>query len=175
MTRKQPRLRGSVAAGEVPARFVDVAAESGLTTPIVSGSPEKKLIVESTTGGVALFDQDGDGDLDIFFTNGSRLEGFPEGEEPRAALYRNDRKWRFAEVAGKLGAAHPGWGMGVAAADYDGDGRVDLYLANYGANALYRNGERFREVAGAAGVAHPGWGSAAAFGISTATATSTST
>ena len=164
VTREQPGSSRSAAAGEGFPRFVDVAGESGLTTPIVSGSPEKKLIVESTTGGVALFDQDGDGDLDIFFTNGSRMGGFPEGAEPRAALYRNDREWRFAEVAGELGAAHVGWGMGVAAADYDGDGRVDLYLANYGANALYRNGERFREVAGAAGVAHPGWGSAAAFG-----------
>ena len=164
VTREQPGSSRSAAAGEGFPPFVDVAGEAGLTTPIVSGSPEKKLIVESTTGGVALFDQDGDGDLEIFFTNGSRLGGVPEGAAPRAALYRNDREWRFAEVAGELGAAHVGWGMGVAAADYDGDGRVDLYLANYGANALYRNGERFREVAGAAGVAHPGWGSAAAFG-----------
>jgi hypothetical protein len=133
---------------------------------VVSGTPEKGHIVECNTGGVALFDYDGDNDLDIFLVNGSRLEGFSPGTEPRATLYRNDGGWRFADVGKEAGIDHLGWGMGAAAADYNGDGHVDLYLANYGPNALYRNNGdgTFAEVAAQAGVDFGGWSSSAAFG-----------
>ena len=150
-------------AGEWPA-FVDVAEASGVDLLTVSGTPAKEYIVESTTGGTAVFDYDNDGDVDIFIVNGSRLGGFENGEEPRAALFRNEGDWRFTDVGTGVGVDHAGWGMGCTPADYNADGWLDLFLANYGPNALYRNsGGAFTNVASQAGVAHPGWGSAAAF------------
>ena len=144
--------------------FVDVAAVSGVDLLTVSGTPAKEYIVESTTGGAAVFDYDNDGDVDIYIANGSRLGGFEEGEEPRATLFRNHGGWRFTDVGADAGVDHAGWGMGCTPADYNADGWLDLYLANYGPNALYRNSSgTFADVAVQAGVAHPGWGSAAAF------------
>ena len=144
--------------------FVDVAAASGVDLLTVSGTPAKEYIVESTTGGTAVFDYDNDGDIDIYIVNGSRLGGFEKGSEPRATLFRNDGGWRFTDIGAAAGVDHAGWGMGCTAADYNADGWVDLFLANYGPNALYRNREGvFADVASQAGVAHPGWGSAAAF------------
>ena len=149
--------------GERPA-FVDVAAASGVDLLTVSGTPAKEYIVESTTGGTAAFDYDNDGDVDIYIVNGSRLGGFRKGEEPRATLFRNEGGWRFTDVGNGVGVDHAGWGMGCTPADYNADGWLDLFLANYGPNALYRNSEGvFTEVASQAGVAHQGWGSAAAF------------
>ncbi|MCY3761305.1 MAG: VCBS repeat-containing protein, partial [Gemmatimonadetes bacterium] len=150
-------------AGEWPA-FVDVAEASGVDLLTVSGTPAKEYIVESTTGGTAVFDYDNDGDVDIFIVNGSRLGGFENGEEPRAALFRNEGDWRFTDVGAGVGVDHAGWGMGCTPADYNADGWLDLFLANYGPNALYRNSEGvFTDVASQAGIAHPGWGAAAAF------------
>ena len=146
--------------------FVDVAAESGVDLRTVSGTPQKEHIVECNTGGTALFDYDLDGDVDIFIVNGARLAGYAPGREPRAELYRNDGAWRFTGVGREAGVAHVGWGMGVAAADYNGDGWPDLYLANFGPNALYENeGDgTFVDVAAERGVNFSGWSSAAAFG-----------
>jgi len=151
--------------GERP-QFVDVTAQAGVQVVMVSGTPAKGHIVECNTGGVALFDYDRDGDLDLFFVNGSRLEGFGPGQEPRAALYRNDGNWRFAEVGAQAGVDHVGWGMGCSVADYNADGWPDLYLTLYGRNALYRNqGDgTFAEVGAQAGVDEAGWSSAAAWG-----------
>lgn len=147
-------------------RFVDVAAEAGVDLRTVSGTPQKEHIVECNTGGTALFDYDLDGDVDIFIVNGARLAGYAPGREPRAELYRNDGAWHFAGVGREAGVAHVGWGMGVAAADYNGDGWPDLYLANFGPNALYENeGDgTFVDVAAERGVNFSGWSSAAAFG-----------
>ncbi len=146
-------------------QFYDVAAEAGVTQKTVSGTPEKRHIVECNTGGTALLDYDSDGDLDIFLVNGSRLEGFAPGAEPRSGLYRNDGDWQFSSVAAQAGIDHIGWGMGVTAVDYDADGHPDLYLSNYGANALYRNNGdgTFIDVTERAGVGFSGWSSAAAF------------
>ncbi len=161
-----PLAGSGLAQDPLPARpqLVDVARQAGLDVRTVSGTPAKEHIVESSTGGAAVFDYDNDGDVDIFAVNGSRLGGFPAGKEPRAALYRNDRDWRFAEVAAEAGVDHMGWSMGSTTADYDGDGHIDLYLTNYGPNALYRNrGGRFADVAAAAGVDHPGWSMGSSF------------
>jgi hypothetical protein len=151
--------------GEGP-QFVDVALQAGVQAVMVSGTPAKRHIVECNTGGVALFDYDQDGDLDLFFVNGSRLEGFAPGQEPRAALYRNEGDWRFTEVGARAGVDHVGWGMGCSVADYNADGWLDLYLTLYGRNALYRNqGDgTFVEVGAQAGVDEAGWSTGAAWG-----------
>jgi hypothetical protein len=147
-------------------QFYDVAVEAGLVYKTVSGTPEKEHIVECNTGGTALFDYDNDGDLDIYLVNGSRLQGYAQGEEPRAGLFRNDGDWHFTNVAAQAGIDHVGWGMGVTAVDYNADGHTDLYLANYGPNALYRNNGdgSFTNVADELGVGFAGWSSAATFG-----------
>mgnify|MGYP002832803989 FL=1 len=116
--------------------FVDVGLQAGVTIRTVSGTPEKEHIVECNTSGAALFDYDSDGDLDIFIVNGSRIGGYEQGQEPRAALYRNDGDWDFSEVGASAGVNHAGWGMGVSVVDYNADGNPDLYLANYGLHQL---------------------------------------
>lgn len=146
--------------------FTDMAVRSGVQLRTVSGSPEKEHIVECNTGGTALFDYDADGDLDIFIVNGSRIGGYEPERAPRAGLYRNDGEWRFVEVGAEAGVDHAGWGMGVSVADYNADGHADIYLANYGPNALYQNrGDgTFVDVAAERGVDFAGWSSTAVFG-----------
>ena len=143
-----------------------MAVRSGVQLRTVSGSPEKEHIVECNTGGTALFDYDADGDLDIFIVNGSRIGGYEPERAPRAGLYRNDGEWRFVEVGAEAGVDHAGWGMGVSVADYNADGHADIYLANYGPNALYQNrGDgTFVDVAAERGVDFAGWSSTAVFG-----------
>ncbi|MXW78588.1 MAG: CRTAC1 family protein [Gemmatimonadetes bacterium] len=146
--------------------FVDVAAEAGVHLRTVSGTPQKEHIVECNTGGTALLDYDLDGDVDIFIVNGSSIAGYAPGREPRAELYRNDGAGRLTGVGREAGVAHVGWVMGATAADFNGDGWPDLYLANYGSNALYENeGDgTFVDVAAERGVDFSGWSSSAAFG-----------
>jgi hypothetical protein len=143
--------------------FTDVTKASGVTFTHVS-SPEKKYILESMSGGVALFDYDNDGWPDIYFVNAPTV-----GADPRSArseLWRNNGDGTFSDVTEKAGVGYPGWGMGVATGDYDNDGREDLYVTCYGANRLYRNNGdgTFTDVAAKAGVADPRWSTGAAFG-----------
>ncbi|MBK9314916.1 MAG: CRTAC1 family protein [Acidobacteria bacterium] len=120
-------------------RFTDVTRESGISF-VNSSSAEKKYIVESMNGGVALFDFDGDGSLDIYLTNSNTVENQLAGRpRPQAALYRNVGNGKFMDVAAKAGVADPGWAMGVSVADYDNDGDDDLYVTCFGPNKLYRN------------------------------------
>ena len=114
--------------------FVDATREAGLDHPTISGSPHKRFILESTGSGAAFFDYDGDGDLDLYVVNGSTYANYNAG--PGNVLYRND-SGVFTAVA--VGVEDRGWGSGVAVGDYDGDGHSDLYVTNYGANALYRS------------------------------------
>jgi enediyne biosynthesis protein E4 len=144
--------------------FRDVTEEAGITFSHHS-APEKKYILESMSGGVALLDYDGDGRLDVYFVDSLTVDTANDPRAARSALYRNLGGMRFADVTDAAGVGHPGWGMGVCVADYDGDGRPDLYVTALGANRLYRNrGDgSFEEVARRAGVEGGGWSTGCGF------------
>jgi hypothetical protein len=127
-------------------------------------------------GGVALLDYDNDGRLDIFFTNGAKIDdAMPEGKLPDKSdrkfwnrLYHQNADGRFSDVtekAGLTGMPQNRYGMGVAVGDYDNDGFEDLYVTNYGGNTLYRNNAdgTFTDVTRKAGVAASGWSASAGF------------
>ena len=142
-----PRLFGSVlqdpAARErrdLGVTFVDVAKESGLNVKTSFGGEHKnKYLLETTGCGVAFYDYDNDGWLDIFLVNGTILEGFPKGQEPTNHLFKNNRDGTFTDVTLKAGLARSGWGQGVCIGDYDNDGFDDLCITYFGSNALYHN------------------------------------
>lgn len=150
------------------AAFAEVAAEAGLDLKFTYGDPsEKSYIIEANGSGVAFIDYDGDSKLDAFLANGSRLDGFAAGEAPLSRLYRNRGGGRFEDVTAAVGIERAGWGSAVCAGDYDNNGAIDLFVAYWGFDALYRNGgdSGFTEVAQAAGVAGPAtqWSSGCTF------------
>ncbi|MGE0130509.1 MAG: CRTAC1 family protein [Blastocatellales bacterium] len=142
--------------------FTDITEASGIKFKHVS-APDKKYILESMSGGVALFDFDKDGWQDIYFVNAPTVA---EPTGARSELWRNNGNGTFNDVTDKAGVGFPGWGMGVCAGDYDNDGWEDLYVTCFGANRLYRNNGdgAFTDVAAKAGVADPRWSTGAAFG-----------
>jgi len=157
----------SCAPGEpaVPVPWFDeVASESGLAFRHSSGHEGRHWFPEIVGSGAALFDMDGDGDLDAYLVQSGSLDGSAAVDRANR-LYRNDGAGRFDDVTAGSGAGDTGYGMGVAAGDYDDDGDVDLYVTNYGPNVLLRNdgGGRFTDVGTLAGVADPAWGTSAAF------------
>ena len=138
-----------------------------LTEKTYGGGLSKLHLLESGGNGVALFDYDGDGLLDIYTVSAFDLdEKNGRARIPhRNALYRNLGGMKFRNVAAEAGVDAAAWGYGVCAGDYDEDGRLDLYVTNYGPNLLYRNSGngRFEEVAAKAGVAASGWSTGCAF------------
>jgi enediyne biosynthesis protein E4 len=121
-------------------KFVDVAEKAGLhSKTVLLGHETKDFLLSTTGGGVALFDYDNDGWLDIFLVNGWGLKEFPKGTEPSNRLYRNNHDGTFTEVTGKAGLVRHGWGQGVCVGDYDNDGNLDLFVTYYGKNVLYHN------------------------------------
>ncbi|HEX6881874.1 MAG TPA: CRTAC1 family protein [Planctomycetota bacterium] len=156
----------SVGGEALPYLFTDITAESGLAAfTQVNGTPDKEFVVESFGAGTALFDPDGDGDLDVYLSNGGRLEGLAEGEEPRDALFWNDGRARFTDGTSAAGLGDPHWTNGVRTVDLDSDGDVEMYLSNYGPNVLYDNvgGGKFVDVSARSGLDDREWSSGAAF------------
>jgi hypothetical protein len=167
----KPAQRGKESGRAWHARFTDIAAEAGLTAPIVYGGVDREdYLVEGSSGGVALFDYDGDGWLDLFFAGGTRFET-PPAEGAGNRLYRNNRDGTFTDVTAKAGLAFAGWASGAAVGDYDNDGHLDLFVTSWGPNLLYRNNGdgTFTERAASAGLSSkqpnsvPRWGAGATF------------
>lgn len=152
------------AASSATPWFEEIAARAGLTFTHRSGHEGQRYrLPEIMGGGAALFDMDGDGDLDALLVQSGTLDSRDTG--PRHRLFANDGRGHFDDVTSGSGLDVPGYGMGVATGDYDGDGDVDLYLTNVGANVLLQNDGRghFADVTVRAGIAASGWSTSAAF------------
>jgi len=163
----RPITAGGFVEG-APTYFSDVTARTGLQKfHHVSGSSEKRYILESPSGGVALFDYDNDGWLDIYLVNGSTLPALAgKARPPGSALFHNNHDGTFTDVTARAGVANERWGFGVAVGDYDNDGWEDLYVTNFGKNRLYHNNHdgTFTDVAEKLGVAIDSWSTGATFG-----------
>jgi hypothetical protein len=144
--------------------FTDVTDATGITFAHVS-SPDKKYILESMSGGVALFDFDHDGWLDVYFANAPTVATAGNPRSARSGLWRNRGDGTFADATDAAGVGFPGWAMGAVAADVDADGWDDLYVTCYGPNRLYRNNGdgTFSDITTSAGVGDRRWSTGAAF------------
>jgi hypothetical protein len=149
-------------AGPSPAVFEETG---GLGAKTYCGGPTKDHILESGGSGIALFDYDADGRLDVYLVTAAELSKSRERIPHRNVLYRNLGGLRFEDVSRKAGLDAAAWGNGACAGDYDGDGKLDLYVTNWGSNFLFRNqGDgTFEDVADAAGVAASGWSTGCTF------------
>lgn len=150
------------------AAFTSVGRAAGLDVRTVYGDEKRnKYLLETTGSGIAWFDYDNDGWLDVFVVNGTRLGGFEKGKDPTTRLYRNRGDGTFADVTVKSGLPRTGWGQGVCIGDYDNDGFDDLFVTYFGKNTLFRNNGdgTFADTSEKAGVSGDGrrWGSGAAF------------
>jgi hypothetical protein len=171
MTRGLPVLAAVVACASLVVRaadpgelFRDITQEAGVTFAH-HAAPEKKYIVESMSGGVALADFDRDGLPDVFLVDSLTVATAGDPNASRSAFYRNLGGGRFEDVAEKAGVAHVGWGMGVCAADVDGDGWEDMYVTALGGNHLFHNNGdgTFADIAKETGVAAGGWSTGCGF------------
>jgi len=164
------RLSAQPARSTLPA-FADVTAKSRVNFHCYSSKTSQKYLIEAMGGGVAMFDYDGDGRLDLFFVNGAALsdpmsEGQPaDKSDPKYwnRLYRNEGDGTFTDVTEKAGLKGHSYGMGVAVGDYDNDGHPDIYVTNYGSDILYHNNGdgTFTDVTAKAGITTAGWSSSA--------------
>jgi hypothetical protein len=157
----------------IPAKFVDVTSALGVHFEHAAPHTSKKYLVETMGSGVALFDYDNDGRLDLFLVNGAEInDPSPAGTIPQKTgakywnrLYHQKADGTFEDVTEKAGLQGAGYGMGVAVGDYDNDGYEDLFVTAYGGNRLYHNNGdgTFSDVTGKAGVAGGGWSTSAAW------------
>jgi hypothetical protein len=152
------------AAPELGVRFVDVSAAAKISFKHTSGAFGKKYLPETMGSGVAFLDFDGDDRQDVFFVNSTKWPG-QAGAPGLPALYRNNGDGTFSDVTRTAGLALESYALGAASADYDNDGKADLYLTCLGRNRLYRNlgGGRFEDVTVKAGVGDPGFSTSAMF------------
>jgi enediyne biosynthesis protein E4 len=156
-----------------PGKFVDITSASGIRFNYLSSHTPKHYLPETMGPGVALFDYDNDGRLDIFLVNGAPLQDpTPKGSIPQKTgptywnrLFHQKPDGTFEDVTEKAGLQGVGYGMGVAVGDYDNDGYEDLYVTAYGGNKLYHNNGdgTFTDVTEKAGVAGSGWSTSAAW------------
>ena len=147
--------------------FADVTRAAGIDFRLTCGGPSKLYIMDSMCGGVAVFDYDNDGWMDIFLVNGSEIADLKAGKCHLGKLYHNNQNGTFTDVTSKSGIDHCGWGFGAAVGDYDNDGKDDLYITYLDGAVLYRNNGdgTFSDVTAKAGVGNSGrWGTSAAFG-----------
>src|SRR5438874_2540556 len=137
----QAAVSTNAGLGTPPVTFVDVAKEAGLNTPNVwGGLDRKRYIIEAKGSGLAFFDYDQDGWLDIYLTNGTRLDArWSEGKAPTSHLYKNNRDGTFSDVTERSGLGRTGWQTGVCVGDYDNDGWDDLFCCFWGHNILFHN------------------------------------
>ncbi len=157
----------------VPGRFVDATASLGIHFKQEASLTSKKYLLETMGSGVALFDYDNDGRLDVFFANGARIDDpMPKGSMPKKdgsqywnRLYHQKPDGTFEDVTEKAGLAGVGYSTGVAVGDFDNDGYEDLFVAGYGRSTLYHNNGNgtFTDVTTEAGVAGSGWATSAAW------------
>ncbi len=157
-----PAQRGG-AAGSLPT-FTDVTGPAGIRFRHDSGAFGKKYLPETMGAGGGFFDADGDGAQDILLVNSMPWPGQP-ARVSLPALYKNNREGTFTDVTAASGLGVPAYGMGVAAGDYDNDGKTDVYITALGRNRLFRNlgGMRFADVTAAAGVVTDGFSASAAW------------
>jgi hypothetical protein len=163
-------LPSTAFAQGAPPWFTEITSEVGLDFVHESGALGGLHMPEIMGAGCALWDYDGDDDLDLYFTNGSFELSDPAGrgksaDRPRDRLFRLEPDGRYTDATEGSGLGDDGYGMGIAVGDYDADGRPDLFVTNVGSDRLYRNlgGGRFADVTEAAGVAGEGWSCSAAF------------
>jgi len=163
----KPQPRGKPSGIPFLAHFTDVAATAGLTHPIIYGGLHRKdYIVETIGCGIAFFDYDNDGWLDIFVLSGTRMENPPADATNR--LYKNNRDGTFTDVTEKAGLVRTGWASSVTIGDYNNDGFEDIFITYYGQNVLYKNNGdgTFSDVTKEAGLLYTGntrWGSGCTF------------
>ena len=151
-------------AAGTPIQFQEVAAEAGLHFLLENSPTAQKHIIEAVPGGVAAFDADSDGLPDIYFANGAEIPSLSKGD-PRYwnRLFRNRGGMQFEDITAEAGVEGHGYSMGVATADYDNDGDVDLFVAGVRANILYQNAGdgTFEDVTTRAGISSEAWAVAA--------------
>ena len=148
----------------IDVHFTDITEQAGINFKHIS-SPEKKYIVESMSGGVALIDYDNDGYLDIYLVNSLTVDMVKSKQKTRSTLYHNNGDGTFTDVTDKAGVGDIGWGMGATIGDYNNDGFDDIYVTCLGPNHLLKNNGNgsFTDVTQKAGVGDPRWSAGAAF------------
>ena len=167
------QVKDSSQAASPPGKFVDVTSSLGLEFKHAAPHTSKKYLLETIGSGVALFDYDNDGRLDLFVVNGAEIvDPSPPGTIPQKAgpkfwnrLYHQKPDGKFEDVTEKAGLQGAGYGMGVAVGDYDNDGFDDLFITGYAGNHLYHNNGdgTFTDVTEKAGVAGSGWSTSASW------------
>src|SRR5712672_4296870 len=145
--------------------FKDIAKQVGLILSHTA-APEAHYVIDSTSGGVGLFDCDNDERLDVVLVNGSTVERLRQGGDPMVTLYHQEPDGTFKDITAAAGLTRKGWGMGVAVADYDNDGKLDLFVTGYTGSVLYHNlgNCKFEDVTDKAGVRGSGFMTGAAWG-----------